>query len=63
VLALDGEQRVFAQDYAFTSPSAAAAAITGRSSNGQVLWHLKGQDMTYRDWEARQLAATSPDAA
>ena len=63
VLAIEGNHRVFAKDYAFGSPSAAAAVITGRSSNGQVLWHLKGHDLTYKDWEADQLAVTSTDAA
>jgi hypothetical protein len=46
---------VFAEDYAFRSPSAAAAAVNGRPSNGQVEWRTEG-GLTYRDWEARQLA-------
>ena len=63
VLTMQGDRRVFAQDYAFRSPSAAAAVVTGRSTSGPTAWRVQGQDMTYKDWEARQLAATGTDAA
>ena len=62
-LVRDGDHYRFIRNYAFRSPSAAAAAVTGRSANGTIEWKEVGTGMTYKDWEARQLAATSPDAA
>ncbi|KMO43595.1 methionine sulfoxide reductase [Methylobacterium tarhaniae] len=59
VLVPDGERCVFAQNYAFKSPSAAAAVIKGRSSNGLTSWHLEGTDKTYKEWEAQQLGEAS----
>lgn len=48
---------VFTQNCAFKSPSAAAAVVHGRSSNGTIEWKLKGSaGVTYKDWEASQLA-------
>lgn len=47
----------FAQNYAFRSPSAAAAVVTGRSANGTTSWHLEGENISYKEWEARQIAA------
>ena len=38
VLAQAGEGYRFSQDYAFTSPSTAAAVVLGRSANGRVEW-------------------------
>jgi hypothetical protein len=48
---------VFTQDYAFRSPSAAAAVVNGRASNGQIDWRTADGGLTYKDWEARQIAA------
>lgn len=55
-IVLSGEQRVFAESYAFKSPSAAAAVVLGRSANGQIEWKLEGTSRTYKDWEAEQIA-------
>lgn len=55
VLVADGDHCVFAQNYAFKSPSAAAAVIKGRNSNGLTSWRLEGTDLTYKEWEAQQL--------
>lgn len=55
VLKLNGEKAVFTENYAFSSPSAAAATVLGRTSNGTVEWQVKGQPMTYKSWEAAQL--------
>ena len=41
VLGPSGEGHAFTQDYAFASPSAAAAVVLGRSSNGRVDWKTK----------------------
>ena len=55
VLVLNGDHCVFAENYAFASPSAAAAIVYGRQANGTVAWKTSiGQ--TYKDWEAAQLA-------
>ncbi|WP_210245613.1 GIY-YIG nuclease family protein [Tardiphaga sp. vice278] len=57
VLLPDGAHRRFASNYAFKSPSAAAAVIFGRAANGQMEWKLKGSGLPYKDWEARQVAS------
>lgn len=54
VLREQGERNVFASDYAFTSPSAAAAVIAGRSTNGATSW-VTDSGQTYKDWEAARL--------
>ncbi len=38
VLAMQGGLYQFTQDYSFSSPSTAAAAVLGRSANGRVEW-------------------------
>lgn len=38
VLSPNGGHYVFAQDYGFSSPSAAAAVVRGRSANGRTAW-------------------------
>lgn len=45
----------FTEDYAFSSPSAAAAVVSGRSSNGRKAWKVIGSDQSYADWEETQL--------
>ncbi|MEZ0497514.1 GIY-YIG nuclease family protein [Sphingomonas sp. IW22] len=56
VLTERGAHCVFTQDYAFRSPSAAAAVVNGRASNGQIDWRTAEGGLTYKDWEARQVA-------
>lgn len=56
VLKLDGGNAVFTRNYAFTSPSAAAAVVTGRQTNGAITWRLQGFGKTYKEWEAESLA-------
>ena len=57
---MDNEHhRVFRENYAFKSPSAAAAVVNGRPSNGTVEWKVKGQTVTYKRWEAEQLKRDS----
>jgi hypothetical protein len=43
----------FATEYTFSSPSAAAAVVTGASANGRVVWKLP-DGRTYADWEDGQ---------
>lgn len=50
----------FQQPYAFKSPSAAAAVIYGRASNGREAWCVKGAKTTYADWQEAQVAAVTP---
>jgi hypothetical protein len=42
---------VFVRDYAFSSPSAAAAIVYGRSANGRTSWRLKDTKRTYADFQ------------
>jgi hypothetical protein len=56
ILTEQGAHCVFTQDYAFRSPSAAAAVVNGRASNGQLDWRTAEGGLTYKDWEARQIA-------
>ena len=42
---------VFANDYSFSSASAAAATVIGASANGRILWKLR-DGRTYGDWES-----------
>jgi len=56
VLAADGsEHRQFSDDYAFDSPSAAAAVIYGRNANGRLSWLVEGTNQTYANWQDQQL--------
>lgn len=52
----------FTGDYAFTSPSAAAAAVMGTSVNGREAWKVRESGITYNEWEARSVSAASDDA-
>lgn len=61
ILSPQGSNSVFTASYGFSSPSAAAAVVQGRPSNGRTDWHLPNSLMTYHDWEAAQLAQQVPD--
>lgn len=54
VLVSEGSARMFADSYAFSSPSAAAAVVLGRSSNGRIEWKM-ADGRTYADWERETL--------
>ena len=55
VLVIEGEAARFAQSYGFSSPSAAAAVVSGRPSNGLTEWKLARDGRTYKAWEAEQI--------
>ena len=55
VLVENGPKSLFAKSYAFRSPSAAAAVVNGRKSNGPTEWKVRGSSQTYKEWEAAQL--------
>lgn len=44
----------FAKPWSFTSPSAAAAVVLDRNSNGRTEWKVKGSRQTYHDWQQAQ---------
>lgn len=56
ILKARGDACEFTQDYAFKSPSAAAAVVNGRPANGTIEWRLEGGGMTYKEWEAEHLS-------
>src|SRR5690554_5354274 len=51
--------RIFSEDQSFSSPSAAAAVISGRSANGRISWRIEGSGLTYGEWQDRQVSATA----
>jgi len=53
---VDGQHNEFTQDYAFSSVSAAAAVVSGRTANGRVHWVIEGTDQSYGQWAAEQVA-------
>ncbi|MCG5529189.1 MULTISPECIES: GIY-YIG nuclease family protein [Halorhodospira] len=64
VLVDDGAgHRRFTQDQAFSSPSAAAAMVSGRTANGRTAWKLEGSCETYAEWQDRQVQAAEEAAA
>lgn len=52
----DGQHNEFTQDYAFSSVSAAAAVVSGRTSNGRTHWVIEGTEKSYGQWSAEQVA-------
>jgi len=50
--------RRFNTDYAFSSPSAAAAIVCGRPANGRTEWHSKDGGQIYAYWQEQQLNRT-----
>lgn len=48
----------FVRPYSFSSPSAAAAVILDRNSNGRTEWKVKGSKQTYADWKIQQAVNT-----
>jgi len=51
----DPQMLVFADNVAFDSPSAAAAVVLARNSNGRIEWKMVDTGKTYADWQALQL--------
>lgn len=63
VIVAKGDHCVFDTDYAFRSPSAAAAVVKGRSTNGATAWKEEQTGLTYKEWEARRLGAGTEELA
>jgi hypothetical protein len=56
VLVADGSEHLtFSDDYAFSSPSAAAAVVCGRAANGRTSWVVEETGQTYAVWQDQQL--------
>lgn len=55
--------RVFNEDQSFSSPSAAAAVVSGRSANGRISWKTEGSGMTYGEWQDQQVSAAAEAAS
>lgn len=60
VIAVEDGEGVFTENYAFNSPSAAAAVANGRPANGRIEWKVAGGHRTYHDWEVDQLNKALP---
>lgn len=52
----------FAKPWSFNSPSAAAAVVLDRNSNGRVEWKVKGSKQSYHDWQQAQAARWEAEA-
>jgi len=50
------EHLTFSDDYAFSSPSAAAAVVCGRQANGRTSWIIEGSGQSYAAWQDAQLS-------
>ena len=59
LVSADNGLRRFSADYAFSSPSAAAAVVTGRTSNGRREWKVEGTNQTYSEWQDHQVSAAA----
>ena len=54
-ISLTGDTAIFTQDFAFSSPSSAAAVVAGRSANGRTSWVNTTTQQTYAEWEEARL--------
>ena len=61
LVAQGSDNLVFSDDYAFSSPSAAAAVVCGRSANGRTSWVVEGTGQTNAAWQDQQLNSVTPE--
>ena len=45
---------LFKESYSFRSPSAAAAVVLDRNSNGRQEWKVVGSKLTYHEWQEQR---------
>jgi hypothetical protein len=57
-----GDLMIFSKPHAFSSPSAAAAVVLDRNSNGRTEWKVKGSKQTYHDWQQARIAVEGAGA-
>jgi hypothetical protein len=62
-LAEDGKSMRFVRDQVFASPSAAAAAVVGRSANGRLEWQIPGSGISYGKWQTNSVERAVEEAA
>ncbi|MBN8294362.1 GIY-YIG nuclease family protein [Rhodobacter sp. NTK016B] len=60
VIVPDGDNGRFTSDFAFSSPSAAAAVLAGRAAHGRTHWVHISTGKTYAEWEEMQLERADP---
>jgi hypothetical protein len=53
----DGQRYEFVHPYAFKSPSAAAAVVLDRNSNGRTEWKLADSPLNYHEWQKNKAGA------
>ena len=53
---------IFAEDVAFGSPSAGAAVVLGRNTNGRKQWRVDGTGQTYAQWHEARLQHAGEEA-
>ena len=50
----------FAKPWPFSSPSAAAAVVLDRNSNGRLEWKVRGAPLNYHEWQQAQAVSQEP---
>ena len=58
ILTANGTAYGFTQSYPFKSPSAAAAVVLDRNSNGRQEWKAVGSKLTYHEWQEVKARST-----
>ncbi len=58
----DPEFLKFTENVSFPSPSAAAAVIKNRNTNGRTSWKIASTGQTLKDWQDAQLSVVPEDA-
>ena len=51
---LEDNKLRFAKPWSFNSPSAAAAVVLDRNSNGRLEWKVRGSRLNYHEWQQEQ---------
>ena len=59
----DSRTMRFARDQVFASPSAAAAVVVGRASNGRNDWKIQGTGVSYGTWQTRGIDQAPREAS
>ena len=63
VLVSDGSgKRRFTKDHGFSSPSAAAAIVSGRNANGRTSWCVENTKKSYSDWQDEIISQQSNES-
>ena len=60
---LDGTTMRFARDQVFASPSAAAAVVVGRTSNGRNDWKIQGTGISYGSWQSPDIEPAAKETS